>query len=254
MLTARQKAVAAAVARLQQRLGQLPAIDTDSKEKAELRQDVQEHLTAAKEMMEQFDQLVRKSFYRPQDEERLMAQASGKLDAVAEELDLARMALAGQLEQNIDQQRAKEAERIAKELMAMADAFDESVTPAERERMLAALKEADQLLAMIAPYEVEVTDEPINRAPRPSGGEQPGPAAIGGGGIGAGGVPSGQTVTSGRYEGDEDAETARFLARKFWSVAVSAKKQNSVLVEDDASDAEFRQQEKDFFEKAATYE
>ena len=254
MLTAKQKALAGEIAQLKERLGQLPPVDAESKDSNAARQAVQDHLENATDKMQEFDELVRKSFYRPDNEERLMARAGEKLTKAAEELDLARQALEGQVELSADEQRTKTAEEIAKELMALADEFDENVTPAEKERMLAALEAADEMLKQIAPYEVNITNRPERDSDKDDADYPPGGGG-GGGDTGGGGprtTPPGKT-DGGRYVGKEEAEAARFLARKFWSVAVNAKKQHSALIEDDASDAQYRRQEKEFFEKTAEY-
>jgi len=50
------------------------------------------------------------------------------------------------------------------------------------------------------------------------------------------------------------ADTARLLARQFWSMALEAKKRQSRPVEQEASDVEFFEAENDFFEAAARFE
>ena len=50
------------------------------------------------------------------------------------------------------------------------------------------------------------------------------------------------------------AEAAREMARQFWSIAISARKRQRQLLEDESSDVKFYGQEKEFFENAAKFE
>ena len=157
------------------------------------------------------------------------------------------------------EKRAKNAEKIARKLLDMADELDESVTPENRQRMLANLKAATELLNTISPYEVTLNNTPVQDGPAGQVGNKPAnPGSVSSGGLGGtavgGNVAPNRNVTSGTYVGSADAQTARFLARKFWSIAIEARKQSGALIEEEASDARYHRQEKEFFEKTAAYE
>jgi len=49
------------------------------------------------------------------------------------------------------------------------------------------------------------------------------------------------------------ADTARLLARQFWSVALKGQERRSQPVEQESSDVEFFEAENDFFENAAKF-
>ena len=79
MLTARQKALAGEVQQLSRTLEQLPSMNDPTDQHTAERQDAQKHLDDAVENMKAFDDLVRQSFYRWQDEQQLLARADEQL-------------------------------------------------------------------------------------------------------------------------------------------------------------------------------
>ncbi|GAF98428.1 unnamed protein product, partial [marine sediment metagenome] len=129
-----------------------------------------------------------------------------------------------------DEQRiAQKAQEMAEQLAEDADALDESVTPIEREEMLARLEAAKRLL---------------ERMPEPQW------ATIDKGR----GSPSGASHVFTRNPNLAPAEAARQIARQFWSIALNAKKYRQQLIEDEPSDVKFYGRENEFFENAAKFE
>jgi len=118
---------------------------------------------------------------------------------------------------------------MAEQLAEDADAFDESVTPIEREEMLARLEAAKRLL---------------ERMPEPQW------ATIDKGK----GSSSGAAQVFTRNPNLAPAEAARQMARQFCSIAINAKKYRQQLIEDEPSDVKFYGQENEFFENAAKFE
>jgi hypothetical protein len=117
---------------------------------------------------------------------------------------------------------------MAEQLAADADAFDESVTDAEREDMLARLEAAKRLL--------ETMPEPqwsqVGRGRRSQSSHSP-------------------VLT--KNPNIDPAEAARQMARQFWSIALNAKKRRQQLVENESSDVKFYGQENEFFKNAAKF-
>jgi hypothetical protein len=115
---------------------------------------------------------------------------------------------------------------MAEQLAEDADALDESLSPTDRQRMLERLEAAKRLL--------QSNPDP-QWATMSSGGSASGTLVYTQGGA--------QTP----------AETARMLAKQFWSIAIEARKKELKPFAEPPSDVEFFQAEKEFFEKAAQF-
>jgi hypothetical protein len=69
-----------------------------------------------------------------------------------------------------------------------------------------------------------------------------------------GAAPSGASSVLTKNPNIASAEMARQMARRFWSIAISAKKRRQQLLKNEPSDVEFYGQENEFFENAARYD
>jgi cob(I)alamin adenosyltransferase len=162
-------------------------------------------------------------------DERRSNGAVALMDSAKSELDEANKALGRELTLSDDEKLAQEARDMAEQLTEDADAFAESVTDVERQEMLARLEAAKRLL--------EIMPEPqwstVNKGGSP---------------------PSGASHVLTRNPNIASAEMARQMARRFWSIAISAKKRRQQVLENEPSDVEFYGQENEFFENAARYD
>jgi hypothetical protein len=126
------------------------------------------------------------------------------------------------------QSAAEKAREMAKKLVEDAASLDESVTPIERELMLARLEAARRLLEQM-PTPQWTT---VNR-----GGKKDG-------------VAKGLVLTQSPAA---LTKAARAMAREFWSIALNAKKQMGPLIEREPSDVKFYEFENEFFETTARF-
>ncbi|GAH72096.1 unnamed protein product, partial [marine sediment metagenome] len=149
------------------------------------------------------------------------------LESAKRELDLARKALDAELVLDDEQIAAKKAREMAEQLAEDADALDESVTPIEREQMLARLEAAKRLLESMAQPQWGTISKSSNRS--------------GGGHV----FTQNPNIAS--------ARVARTMARHFWSIAINAKRHKAQLIEDERSDVKFYEMETEFFENAAKF-
>jgi hypothetical protein len=149
------------------------------------------------------------------------------MEEARRELDLAGKALETGLEMSEEQRIAKEAQQMAQQLAADADALDKSLTPLERRQMLARLEAAKRLL------------ESMSQAQW---------GAIGKGGSSA----AGHSLT--KNPQSAPSQQAMEMARQFWSIAIDAKKRQTQLTEDEPSDVTFYEMENRFFENAAKFD
>ena len=148
------------------------------------------------------------------------------MDSAKRELDMAKEALDGELMLSNEEKLAQKAREMAEQLAEDADALDESVSPQEREDMLARLEAAKRLLETMPEPQWTTVDR--------------------GGRTGAGLVLT-------KNPNLAPAESARQMARQFWSIAINAKKRSSQWIDDEPSDVEFYGQENEFFENAARF-
>jgi len=227
MLQAKQKALQEQVSQLKRDLQQLPQTTQSNSEEG--RDQAQKHLDAALEKMDDFQDRLTESRYQAQMDPRQSSEALETMEAAKDQMDLAQKAIESELTWTDEQRLANEAQEMAEQLAADADAFDESVTEAEREDMLARLEAAKRLLEMM---------------PEPQW------AQVGKGRRN----PSSPAAVLTKNPNMEPAEAARQMARQFWSIALNAKKRQQQLLEDESSDVTFYEQENEFFENAAKFD
>lgn len=227
MLQAKQKALQEQVSQLKRDLQQLP--QTSQSSNKEGRAQAQKHLDEALEKMDDFQTRLTESRYRAQMDPRQSSEALETVKAAKRQMDLAQKAIVSELTWTDEQRMANEAQEMAEQLAADADTFDESVTEAEREDMLARLEAAKRLLEMMP----EPQWAQVGRGRR----NQSNPAAV---------LTKNPNIAP--------AEAARQMARQFWSIALNAKKRRQQLAKDDTSDVTFYEQENEFFENAAKFD
>jgi cell division septum initiation protein DivIVA len=227
MLQAKQKALQEQVSQLKRDLQQLP--ETSQSSNNEGRAQAQEHLDEALEQMDDFQARLTESRYQAQMDSRQSSETLKTMEAAKDQMDLAQKAIESELTWTDDQRMANEAQEMAEQLAADADAFDESVTEAEREDMLARLEAAKRLLeTMPEPQWAQVGKGRRN--------------------------PSSPTAVLTKNPNIAPAEAARQMARQFWSIALNAKKRQHQLLDDESSDLTFYGQENEFFENAAKFD
>jgi len=221
MLEAKQKALREQASQVQDDLAQLPATEVTAPGRA--RDEAQKHVAQAVEKMKEFeDKVARARYESAQDKAGLTEPADSASRELVEAGRVIRRGLAG------DQQKspADQARELAEQLAEDAEAMDESLSPADRQRMLERLEAAKRLL---------------QNSPDPQWST-----------VSSGGSASGTLVyTQGGAQ--TPAETARMLARQFWSMAIEAKQKELRPFTEQPSDAEFFQAENEFFEKAARF-
>jgi hypothetical protein len=225
MLQAKQRAVQQQVSQLKRELEVLPEESSDSG-KGKGRAQAQEHLSKAAARMEDFQNQIAEARYRAEIDKQKSNKVVALMDSARRELDLAKEVLDGGVTLSDKEKLEQEAQEMAEQLAEDADALDESVSPQEREDMLARLEAARRLLKTMP----EPQWTTVSR----------------GGRTGAGLVLT-------RNPNLAPAESARQMARQFWSIAINAKKRGSQRIDDEPSDVEFYGQENKFFENAAEY-
>jgi len=226
MLQAKQRALQEQVSQLKRDLQQLPEISESGQDKG--RTETQKHLDEAVAKMDDFQDRLTEARYQADIDRRKSNEAVELMESAKRELDLAKEALDDELILSDEQRIAQQAQEMAEQLAEDADALDESVTSIEREEMLARLEAAKRLL---------------ERMPEPQW------ATIDKGK----GSSSGAVQVFTRGPNLSPAEAARQMARKFWSIALNAKKYRQQLIEDEPSDTKFYKQENEFFENAAKF-
>ena len=224
MLQAKQHALQEQVSKLKQELQQLP----ESSNSGNSRAQTQEHLSEATARMDEFKAEMAEARFQDKMDERRSSKAVALMDSAKRELDMANKSLGSELTLSDDEKLAQKAQDLAEQLAEDADALVESVTDVERQEMLARLEAAKRLL--------EIMPEPqwstVNQGSTP---------------------PSGASHVLTRNPNITSAEMARQMARRFWSIAINAKKQRRQILEKEPSDMEFYGQENEFFENAAKY-
>jgi hypothetical protein len=212
---------------LKRDLQRLPEISEDGQNKG--RAVAQKHLDEALAKMNDFQDRLTEARYKADIDRRKSNEAVELMELAERQLGLAQETLDDELALSEEQRIAQKAQEMAEQLSDDADALDESVTPIEREEMLARLEAARRLL---------------ERMPEPKW------ATIDKGK----GSPSGAAHVFTRNPNLAPAEAARQMARQFWSIAVNAKKYRQQLIEDEPSDVKFYGQENEFFENAAKFD
>lgn len=203
-------------------LGELPLSEDSSQGRAG--RQAKGHLDEAVEAMKEFEQRLADVRYGSGDSSRAEDMAK-PADSAARRLAEAGRAIRQGLAHGRNDSSAK-AQEMAEQLAKDAAAYDESLSETEKRELQDRLKAAERLLESMAGTQWT--------------------SISGGGGAGAGHV----------YTNDPHAspgETARLLARRFWSMALAGKERRSRPVEQEASDVEFFEAETRFFENAAKY-
>ncbi len=226
MLQAKQRALQEQVSQLKQELEALPE-ESSNGGKGKGRAQAQEHLSEAAARMEDFQNEMAEARYRAEMDKQRSNETVALMDSAKHELELANEALDSELTLSDEEKLEQKAQEMAEQLAEDADALDESVSPQEREDMLARLEAAKRLLKMMPEPQWTTIDR--------------------GGRTGAGLVLT-------RNPNLAPAESARQMARQFWSIAIDAKKRRQQWIDDEASDVEFYGQENEFFENAARYD
>jgi len=225
MLQAKQRILQEQVSQLKRELQQLPESSDSGKGRAES----QEHLSEAAARMNEFQAEMAEARFQAEMDGQRSNKAVALMDSAKSELDMANKALGRELTLSDDERLAQKAQDMAEQLTEDADALVESVTDVERQEMLARLEAAKRLL--------EIMPEPqwstVNKGGSP---------------------PSGASHVLTKNPNIASAEMARQMARRFWSIAINAKKRRQQLLENEPSDVEFYGQENEFFENAARYD
>jgi hypothetical protein len=226
MLQAKQATLQEKTLKLKEQLKQIPKNPEDTK--AEARAEVQKHLDEAIEKMSQSQKKLTKARYEIWLNRQKSADAVETLKSVRDELDLTAKALEAELMSGDKQSAAEKAREMAKKLVEDAAGLDESVTPIERELMLARLEAAKRLLEQM-PTPQWTT---VNRSDKKDN------------------VAKGLVLTQSPAA---LREAARAMAREFWSIAINAKKRAGPLIEREPSDVKFYEFENEFFETTAKF-
>jgi hypothetical protein len=225
MLRAKQRALQEQVSQLKQELQQLPESPGSGNSRAES----QEHLSEAAARMDEFQNEMAEARFQAEMGEKRSDRAVALMDSAKNELDMANEALGRELTLSDEEKLAQKARDMAEQLAEDADALAESVTDVERQEMLARLEAAKRLLEMMP----EPQWSTVNKGGSP---------------------PSGASHVLTRNPNIASAEMARQMARRFWSIAINAKKRRQQLLENETSDVDFYGQENEFFENAARYD
>ena len=224
MLQAKQQALQDQVSQLKQELQQLP----ESSDSGNSRAQAQEHLSEATARMNEFQTEMAEARFQAELNEQRSNKAVELMDSAKRELGMANKALGRELTLSDDEKLAQKAQDMAEQLIEDADALAESVTDAERQDMLARFEAAKRLLKIMP----EPQWSTVNKGGSP---------------------PSGASRVLTKNPNIVSAQMARQMARRFWSIAINAKKRRQQLIENEHSDAEFYGQENEFFENAAMY-
>ena len=152
------------------------------------------------------------------------------MELAQSQMDLAKESLDGEIMLSDEEKLVQKAQEIAEQLSDDADALDESVTPLEREEMLARLEAAKRLLERMPEPQWATIKNKSDK-----------------------GTSSAAQVFT-KNPNIAPAEAARQIARQFWSIAINAKQYHRQLIEDEPSDVKFFGQENEFFENAARYD
>ena len=201
----------------------------ESSESGNSRAQAQEHLSEATARMDEFQAEMAEAGFQAEMDKESSGKAVALMDSAKHELDMANQSLDRELTLSDDEKLAQKAQDMAEQLTEDADALAESVTDAERQEMLSRLEAAKRLLELMPEPQWSTVDE-------------------------GGSPPSGASRVLTKNPNIASARMARQMARRFWSIAISAKKRRQQLLENEPSDVEFYGQENEFFENAARYD
>jgi hypothetical protein len=224
MFQARENALQEQVSQLKRNLEELPT--TSDGRETQARQQTQKHLGEALSKMEELQAKLTEARFQANVNNERSADAVELMEEAQRKLDQAGKMLEAGLEMSDEQRAAKEARQMAKQLAADADALDKSLTPLEREQMLARLEAAKRLLKSMSPAQ---------RSTVSKGGD------------------SGASHTLTQNPHTAPAQQAMEMARQFWSIAIDAGRRRTQLTEDELSDVRFYEMENRFFEDTARF-
>ncbi len=224
MLRAKQQALRRQTAQADTELGRMPLSEYSSHARA--RDDARERLERAVEQMKELEDTLGDLRYQGPTSAQQRDAATDLAEAIARQLAEVERALQRGLSAENGQKEADKAQDIAEQLAKDAEAFDESVDPADKQDMLARLEAAKRLLESMAGVRW---------------------ATVGSGGS----AGTGHVYTRNRRLGP--AEQARLLAREFWSLSLQRRERRIQPAQDESSDIEFFEAENEFFESAARF-
>ncbi len=229
LLRAHQRQLRAELASLEEQLARMPVgqdPNADHPDPIETRKTARAHMNQAQTEMNQFETLLAEQYYDPPDVAKLVRDAPPMLNAIRNELVMARQAL-HQEAGSYRQDDAEQLRQMALNLEALANAYEKAVTPESRRQLL------NELSAVAAQFNAM------------SGG----PANISGGTRSVGAGP----VVSVKGYGDRDiVNAARFAAQRFLPENVDAnQRSDNALPEASSGSLRFYDQENDFFESTA---
>lgn len=227
MLQAKQRALQEQVARLKQDLQQLPQASDGEENKG--RTEAQDHLDKALARMDDLQEKLAEARYQAQMGRKDPEKAVEMMEAAKRNMDLATEALDSELALSEEEKLAREAQKMAEQLAEDADALEESLTPEQKQEMLARLEAAKRLLEAMPEPQWTTLDQSKN-------------------------TQSSAALVLTRGSGLAPAEAARELARQFFSISIEAGKRKQQLSEDEPSDVKFYRQENNFFENAAKFD
>jgi hypothetical protein len=228
MLQAKQRALQEQVSQLKGDLGEIPKGSENRTNRG--RAEAQKHLAEALAKMDDFQDKLNEARYKAEIDNTKSREAVELMELAQRQMDLAKESLVGEIVLNVEEKLAQKAQEIAEQLSDDADAFDESVTPLQREEMLARLEAAKRLLERMPEPQWATIKNKSNK-----------------------GTSSAAQVYT-KNPNLAPAEAARQMARQFWSISINSKKYRRQLIEDEPSDVKFFGQEKEFFENAAKFD
>ena len=224
MLEAIEKALRQQASDVSADLERLALPDYSSHAKA--RNEARERIGRAVEDMKTFEETLADMRYDPAPSAQRDSQTVAAADSAADQLAEASRAIERGLSSGQQQAGADQAQALAEQLAADAEALDASVGAEERQQMLQRLKAAERLLEKMAGAQWTTID--------------------------GDGAPGASHVYT-RSPRMGPAETARMLSQQFWSMAIGARERPLRPVDDEPSDVEFFELENMFFESAATF-
>jgi len=222
MLQARQRALREQASQMSKDMNGLAASDGSSR--GQPGGEAKGHLDQAVEAMHRLEERLEDARYGSGEEsgsEGMVDLADSAARRLAEAGRAIRRQRPGEGEDSLEKAR-----EMAEQLAWDAQAYDESLSEAEKQKMQDRLKAAERLLESMA------------------GVQWPPMSSRGGPGVG-------HVYTKDPHA--SPAETARLLARQFWSMGLKGQNRRSRLMEQESSGVKFFEAESEFFEKAAKF-
>ena len=222
---------------IQAALRDLPQPDAkataEDKARADARKEADAKIDEARTSMASAGKNLDELNVNQDDKGGLSQQTSDALSDAAQRLTEAKDILAESVQKKDE---IDESIKLAEELTKLADQYEKSRDAATKARLADAIERAQQRLQQMPQQSQQQGQSP------PSGGYGPASPTLG--------YP---TVPQSTYGSNEETQIARFLAMKFWTIALEAQKKASRISDDEASNAELYKLENDFYEKAARY-